>query len=75
MRKNWIKEIEKDSVKLRRSIFTKKNIKKGDFFRRDNICNLRPSIGIKSEDYKKILGKKAKKDISINSPLFQTDIK
>lgn len=70
-----LKKIEKDSVKLRRSIFTKKNIKKGDFFRRDNICNLRPSIGIKSENYKKILGKKAKKDISINSSLFHTDIK
>ena len=70
-----LKKIEKESVKLRRSIFTKKKIKKGESFSRDNICNLRPSIGIKSEYFNKILGKKANKDIMDNSPLYLRDLK
>lgn len=70
-----LKKVEKDSLKLRRSIFTTQPIKKGESFTRKNICNLRPSVGIKSEFFHKILGKKAKKDISINSPLFIRDVK
>ncbi len=70
-----LKKIEKESLKLRRSIFTKKFIKKGEAFNRDNICNLRPSIGIRSENFKKVLGRKANKNIIENSPLFYRDLK
>ena len=47
-----------------------KPIKKGDVFSKDNIWVKRPGAGeIKAEDYKEILGKKAVKDIPIDSHL------
>ncbi len=69
-----LKKIEKDSLKLRRSIFTTRFIKKGEKINRGNILNLRPSIGIGSDNFKKILGKKVNKNILKDSPIFFSDL-
>jgi len=42
----------------RRSIFSTKNIKKGEKFTRDNIKVIRPGHGIEPKYYNKILNKK-----------------
>ncbi len=58
----------------RRSIFSKKDIKKGEKFREDNIISLRPKIGICSSHFFKILNKSAKKSIKANKPIYEKDI-
>ena len=69
-----LKKSEKNSLFFRRSIFSKKNIKKGERFSRDNIICLRPKIGISSSNYLKVLNKKAKKNIKKNSPIYNSCI-
>ena len=41
----------------------------------DNTINLRPLIGIKSEKLFNVLGKRTKKDIKKDSPIFFSDLK
>ena len=80
--RNWIspakkkvnKNVEKISVNLRRSIFTKKNLKKNQMITKDNIETLRPSIGICASKYFNIIGKKVKKNIKKGEPLFLKDL-
>ena len=64
------KKIEKTSIKLRRSIFATKNIKKGEKFTRDNIANYRPKVGVGSEKFLKVIGKKSNRNISKFSPIY-----
>ena len=52
---------------LRRSIYAKKNIPQGKIIEREDIALLRPAIGFGPENLKKIIGKKAKKFIKIDS--------
>ena len=49
--------------KLRRSIWTATDIKKGEEFTKENIKILRPSGGLEPREYSKLLGQKAKVDI------------
>ena len=65
---------EKININLRRSIFAKKNIDKKEKINSDNIVSLRPNIGIPSEYFFKILGKKVKKKIKKNDPIFFKNI-
>ena len=67
-------KLSKKNLRLRRSIFAKKNIKKNEKISFDNIISLRPVIGIKSENIFKIIGKKVKKNISKDSPIFFKDL-
>ena len=60
-----------NSLKLRRSIYAVKEIKKGEKFTRKNIRSFRPKIGIGAEKFVKILGKIAKKKIAKDSPISQ----
>ncbi|MCS7180327.1 MAG: pseudaminic acid synthase, partial [bacterium] len=60
---------EKESRKYRRSLFAVKDIKKGEIFTEENIKSIRPSFGIATKYIKKILGKKAKKNIKRGTPL------
>ena len=69
-----LKKSEKNSLFFRRSIFSKKNIKKGEKFNKRNIICLRPKVGISSNNYFKILNKKSKKFIKKNSPIFKSFI-
>ncbi len=61
--------IDKMSIKLRRSIYATKNIKKGEKFNYKNIDTLRPKIGLSASQFFKILGKRSKKNIKKNSPI------
>lgn len=61
---------EKNSLKLRRSVFSTKEIKKGDIFSRKNIGNFRPSIGLSANKIQKLFGKKAKKNFKKFEPIF-----
>ena len=63
------KIIEGDNKKYRRSIFVSKNVSKNDIVTKDNIIVIRPSNGIHPKYYKKILGKKFKKNIKKGIPL------
>ena len=65
---------EKININLRRSIFAKKNIDKKEKINSNNIVSLRPNIGIPSEYFFKILGKKVKKKIKKNDPIFFKNI-
>tara|TARA_B100001123_G_C15340638_1_gene1034708 strand:- start:4904 stop:5908 length:1005 start_codon:yes stop_codon:yes gene_type:complete len=58
----------------RRSIVSIKNINKGEKLTEKNIFSKRPSLGIPSYEYFKILGKKAKKSIKENTLIKKIDI-
>ena len=60
---------EKKSYIFRRSLFAVENIKKGAIFTEKSIRSIRPAKGIAPKYLKTILGKKAKKDIRIGTPL------
>ena len=67
------KRNEFESLKFRRSIFALKTISKGEKFSDKNIRSFRPFLGIGSENYNKILGKKSKKNIKSGSPIKKSD--
>lgn len=71
--KKNIKSLKKN-IKLRRSIYSNKDIKKNEKITIENIISLRPSIGIKSENFFKIIGKRVKKNIKKDSSIFFKDI-
>ncbi len=70
-----INNSEKETLKLRRSIFVIKDIKKNEKFSKNNIKCLRPSIGLNSNLYNSIIGKKSNYDIRTNTPLKKWMIK
>ena len=55
---------EKERIFARRSIYAKKNIKKGESITYDKVTFLRPNIGIGVEKIYKVIGKRAKVNIS-----------
>jgi len=63
------------SFKNKRSLYAKKNIYKNEIINSKNIVSLRPKIGIGSENYFAILGKKTNKNIKKDRPIFLRDIK
>ena len=65
----------KKSRKFSRSIFVIEDIKKGDFFTKNNIRSIRPGDGISPKYLPKILGKKSKKDLKKGTPLKFEDFK
>lgn len=60
---------EKKSRIFRRSLFVVKDIKKGEKFTSESVRSIRPSGGLNPKYIKKILGKKAKKDIPKGTPV------
>ena len=59
---------------VRKSIVTKKNLKKGDILREDNITIKRPGVGISPREFNRIIGKKIKRDLQKNSIILWEDI-
>ena len=55
---------EKNSLIFKRSIYTSKNIRKGEIFTKKNIKVVRPNLGLHPKFYEKILGKKALKNLN-----------
>jgi len=62
--------IRKKNFFLRRSIFSTKDIKKNEKITTENINTLRPKIGICASQYFKVIGKKTKRNIKANEPIF-----
>jgi len=60
---------QKRSRAFRRSLFTVKDVRKGDVFSEENIRSIRPSYGLEPGHIGKVLGKKAKKAIKKGTPL------
>lgn len=54
---------------VRKSIIAAKNIKKGEVIEKEMLIIKRPGIGISPADIKKIIGKKTKKDITVDELL------
>ena len=69
-----IKNSEKKIFFLRRSIFAKKDVFVNNRLTKKNIITKRPKIGIGAEYYFKILGKKIKKNIKKNQPIYKKDL-
>jgi len=72
--KNKNIKILNKNKKFRRSLFMKNDIKKNEKISSKNIISLRPKIGICSSKYFKIIGKRVKKNIKANHPLFESDL-
>ncbi len=64
-----LQEREKASRVFRRSIFTVRNIKKGETFSIDNIRIIRPGNGLHPRCLERVLGRRAVKDIPRGTPL------
>ncbi|MCY9080364.1 pseudaminic acid synthase [Bacillus inaquosorum] len=60
---------EKASLKFRRSIYVKKDLKAGEIFTKDNIKVVRPGYGLEPKFYDVIIGRTAKKHIAAGTPL------
>jgi len=65
---------EKRHKVFKRSIYAKKNIKKGEIFSEKNLKVIRPHYGLEPKFYKKILGKTSKRNIRYASPLNRKDL-
>jgi len=64
-----IKNIEKQHIQLRRSLYVSRNIHKGEAFTVENMRSVRPGLGLAPKYYEEILGKKATQDIEAATPL------
>jgi pseudaminic acid synthase len=64
-----IQEVEKKSIKFKRSLFVVQDIKAGELFTTDNVQSKRPAFGLHTRYYDVILGQKAKQDIPSGTPL------
>ena len=69
-----LKESEKTGLHFRRSLYAVKDIRKGEFFTKENIRSIRPALGLPPKYYEEILGKMAAKDIENGSPLTRESV-
>lgn len=61
--------LERYNMRLRRSLFAGRNIKKGELFTKDNVRDVRPTFGLPTKHYDEMLGKQATRDIPFATPL------
>ena len=62
-------EKEKKSTIFRRSIYICKDMKKGEFFTKENIRTIRPGLGLKPKYYEILLGKKINQSVKKGTPV------
>lgn len=74
IKKNKNLRLLKKNINLRRSLFAKRDIEKNHKISKEDIISLRPSIGIGSDNFFKVLGKKTKKRLIKNNPIFFNDL-
>lgn len=60
---------EENSIVFRRSIFAVKDIEAGEKITAENVRIIRPGYGLKPKEYKKVIGMRAKEQISYGEPL------
>jgi pseudaminic acid synthase len=64
-----VSELEKSSLRFRRSLFIVKNVKKGETVTRENVRVIRPGIGLPPKTLELVLGKAFREDLGIGTPL------
>ena len=64
-----INTLEKYNKRWRRSLFSCKDIKKGELFAKENIRDVRPAFGLETKYYDEVIGKRASCDIPFATPL------
>jgi len=67
-------EREKKSLVFRRSIYISKSIAAGATISPDNIRCVRPGFGLSPKHFESLIGKKARKDLFVGTPLKWEDI-
>ena len=74
-KKSTSSEIEAGHVSsFRRSVYAKRDIRKGETFTDDNLTILRPEHGIPANRFEELLGKKAERDLKEHEVLRDTDL-
>ena len=72
-----VKEVQKSEkhtrIIQRRSVYSIKEIKKGELFSDENIKCLRPANGLSADKFAQIINKKAKRTIKSYSLIKKTD--
>ncbi len=66
--------INNQSEILKRSLFASKDLKKGAKITKNDITTLRPKIGISAEYFYKVIGKKIKRKILKDEPIYKRDL-
>ena len=64
-----MKSSEQESVKFRRSLYFVKDIKEGEFITSEHVRSIRPGVGLLPKNYEQILGRVAKCDIKLGTPV------
>ena len=64
-----LNEVEKSSIKFRRSIYAISDIKKGDLITASNIKRIRPGYGLSPKYFDELVDKTAKVDIARGTPI------
>ncbi|NGZ76109.1 pseudaminic acid synthase [Saccharibacillus alkalitolerans] len=62
-------EREKESVKLRRSLYISQDLKAGDILSRENIKAIRPGLGLPTKFLDEMIGRAVSKDVKKGTPL------
>lgn len=66
---------EKQTVVIqRRGMYATRDIKKGEKITRDAIVYLRPAVGMRPPMIKKVVGSKARRDITAAQPIYKKDV-
>ncbi len=64
-----LNEKQKRSRLMARSLFVVKDMKKGEEFTEENVRSIRPGQGLHPRHLESVLGRKAKKDVRLGTPL------
>ena len=62
-------DVEKPSMKFRRSLYIAKDMKKGDMLTEENLRIVRPGLGLSPKYYDNVLGRKVKNDLKKGTAL------
>jgi N-acetylneuraminate synthase len=69
-----ISKLKKNKILFEKSIYLKKNMSKNSIINFKDMIFKKPAIGIHAKYYKKIIGKKLKKNVILNQPLKDKDV-
>lgn len=65
---------EETNTRFRRSLFVVKDIAAGEVLTPENIRSIRPSYGMKPKYFKEVMGRRAKRSLSMGMPLSPEDL-